>query len=145
MVINQRVITNICLRGTVRKKITEMPYAKQIAVGPGQVVADLRDRQGLGRLAMDPKNANALMALYENHEFEIRAAAIRWFGNNRDIYEQAIHNILVAIGRNVRSYDPESMDATEWVRRCADAEARRLREALGGAGGSRGRRTRRAV
>ena len=128
----------------MRKKITEMPYAKQIAVGPGQVVADLRDRQGLGRLAMDPKNANALMALYESHEFEIRAAAIRWFGNNRDIYEQAIHNILVAIGRNVRSYDPESMDATEWVRRCADAEARRLREVLD-AGKNRGRRTRRPM
>src|SRR6266478_613744 len=144
MVINQRIITNICLRGTVMNKITEMPYAKQIAVGPGQVVADLRDRQGLGRLAMDPKNANALMALYENHEFEIRAAAIRWFDNNRDICEQAIHNILVAIGRNVRSYDPESMDATEWVRRCADAEARRLRQAVDAAG-SRGRRTRRAV
>ncbi len=144
MVINQRVITNICLRGTLRKKITEMPYAKQIAVGPGQVVADLRDKQGLRRLAMDPKNANALMALYENHEFEIRAAAIQWFGNNRDIYEQAIHNILVAIGRNVRSYDPESMDATEWVRRCADAEARRLREVLD-AGNNRGRRTRRPM
>ncbi len=144
MVINQRVITNICLRGTMRKKIPEMPYAKQIAVGPGQVVADLRDRQGLRRLAMDPKNANALMALYENHEFEIRVAAIRWFGNNRDIYEQAIHNILVAIGRNVRSYDPESMDATEWVRRCADAEARRLREVLD-AGNNRGRRTRRPM
>jgi len=144
MVINQRVITNICLRGTVRKKITEMPYAKQIAIGSGQEVADLRDRQGLTRLAMDPKNANVLMALYENHEFEIRAAAVRWFGNNRDIYEQAIHNILVAIGRNVRSYDPESMDATEWVRRCADAEARRLREVLD-AGNNRGRRTRRPM
>jgi hypothetical protein len=144
MVINQRVITNICLRGTVRKKITEIPYAKHISVGPGQVVADLRDRQGLGRLAMDPKNAKALMALYENHEFEIRAAAIRWFGDNRDIYEQAIHNILVVIGRNVRSYDPESMDATEWVRRCADAEARRLREVLD-AGNNRGRRTRRPM
>ena len=144
MVINQRVITNICLRGTLRKKITEMPYAKQIAVGPGQVVADLRDRQGLRRLAMDPKNANALMALYESHECEIRAAAIRWFGNNRDIYEQAIHNILVAIGRNVRTYDPESMDSAEWVRQRADAEAKRLRQAVDAAG-SRGRRTRRAV
>ena len=128
----------------MRKKITEMSYAKQIAVGPGQVVANLRDRQGLRRLAMDPRNANALMDLYENHEFEIRAAAIRWFGNNRDIYEQAIHNILVAIGRNMRSYDPESMDATEWVQRCADAEARRLREVLD-AGNNSGRRTRRPI
>ena len=144
MVISQRVITNIYLRGTVRKKSTEMPYTKQIAVGPGQVVADLRDRQGLRRLAMDPRNANALMALYESHEFEIRAAAIRWLGNNRDIYEQAIHNILVAIGRSARAYDPESTDSTEWVRQCADAEARRLRQAVDAAG-SRVRRARWAV
>ena len=144
MVINQRVITHIRLRGTVVKQITEMPNGKQVAVEPAQVVPDLGDNQGLRRLAMDPKNANALMALYESHEFEIRAAAIRWLGNNRDIYEQAIHNILVAIGRNVRTYDPESMDSTEWVRQCADAEARRLRQAVDAAG-SRGRRTRRAV
>ena|SRR5229473_1368307 len=144
MVINQRVITNIRLRDTVVKQIRKMPYGKRVAVAPGQVVPDLGDKQGLTRLAMDPKNANALMALYENHEFEIRAAAIRWFGNNRDMYEQAVHNILVAIGRNVRTYNPESMDAAEWVRHCADVEARRLREALDAAG-SRDRRTRRAV
>jgi hypothetical protein len=84
------------------------------------------------------------MALYENYEYEIRAAAIGWFGNNRDHYEQAIPNILVAIGRNAGTYDPRCMNATEWVSRMADAEARRLREVLDG-GGSRGRRTKRAV
>src|SRR5260370_39689965 len=106
MVINQRVITNICLRGTLRKKITEMPYAKQIAVGPGQVGADLRDRQGLRRLAMDPKNVKALMALYESHEFEIRAATIGSLGNNRYNHDQGIHHNLVAVSRNVRRCDP---------------------------------------
>jgi DNA-directed RNA polymerase specialized sigma24 family protein len=93
---------------------------------------------------MDSKNANALMALYENHEGEIRAAAIRWFGNNRDRCEQAIHNILIAIGQKTRTYDPQSMNASEWVSRVADAEARRLREALE-AGGCRVRHTRRTM
>src|SRR5713101_7116638 len=100
------------------------------------------DQEPLHRLAADLRDAEALISLYEDHEVEIRAAAGRWFGRNRQVCEQAIHNILVAIGRNVRSYDPESMDATEWVRRCADAEARRLREVLD-AGNNRGRRTRR--
>ncbi len=102
------------------------------------------DQEHLRRLAADPRDAEALISLYEDHEVEIRAAAGRWFGRNRDVCEQAIHNILVAIGRNVRTYDPQSMDAIEWVRQCADAEAKRLREALD-TGGSRGRRTRRAA
>jgi len=131
------------LRGTVRKKITEMPYAKQIAVGPGQVVADLRDRQGLRRLAMDPKNANALMALYESHEFEIRAAAVRHFGKNQ-LAKKAVLNLLVAVVSRAWSYDPQSMNTSEWVSRVADAEARRLREALD-AGNDRGRRARRPI
>jgi len=102
------------------------------------------DQEHLRRLAADPRDAEALISLYEDHEVEIRAAAGRWFGRNREVCEQAIHNILVAIGRNVRSYDPQSMDAIEWVRQCADAEAKRLREALDAHGGRR-RRTRRAV
>ena len=121
-----------------------MLYETPASVATRSVVTDLGDEQNLRRLAMDSKNANALMALYENHEGEIRAAAIRWFGNNRDQYEQAIHNILVTIGRKTRTYDPKSMNAAEWVRLCADSEARRLREALD-TGVSRGRRTRGAM
>jgi len=88
------------------------------------------DQELLRRLADDSRDADALVALYESQRKQIRKTAIRWFGNNRDIYEQAIHNMLVAIGRNAGTYDPQSMDAAEWVRQCADAEARRLSEAL---------------
>ena len=120
-----------------------MGYQSPSGVATGSVGADRGDKHSFRPLAIDPKNANALMALYENYEGEIRAAAIRWFGNNRDRYEQAIHNILVAIGREAATYDPDSMSAAEWVRHCADAEARKLREQLD-AGGNRGRRKRRA-
>jgi DNA-directed RNA polymerase specialized sigma24 family protein len=128
----------------VVKQSSEIRYEAPACIARGAVVTNPGGKQGLKRLAMDPKNANALMALYENHEVEIRAAAIRWFGNNRDLCEQCIHNILVAIGRNAGTYDPQSTDAGEWVRNCADTEARRLREALDAAG-SRGKRARRAI
>ncbi len=88
------------------------------------------DQEHLRRLAADPRDAEALISLYEDHEVEIRAAAGRWFGRDREVCEQAIHNILVGIGRNVRTYDPQSMDAVEWVRQCADAEAKKLHEKL---------------
>jgi hypothetical protein len=101
------------------------------------------DQELLRRLLADPRDAEALMSLYEDHEVEIRAAAGRWFGGNRELCKQCIHNILVAIGRNAGTYDPQSTDAAEWVRNGADTEARRLREALDAAS-SRGRRTRRA-
>ena len=102
------------------------------------------DQEHLRRLAADPRDAEALISLYEDHEVEIRAAAGRWFGRDREVCEQAIHNILVGIGRNVRTYDPQSMDAIEWVRQCADAEAKRLHEKFH-ATGKGGRRPRRAV
>ena len=60
------------------------------------------------------------------HNRPIRA--IRWFEKNRNPCKQAIHNILVVIGRNAGTYDPQAMNATEWVRRSADGETRRLRE-----------------
>lgn len=93
------------------------------------------NKQVLCRLALDPRDAVALMALYEEHEVEIRAATSRWFGSNRSLREGAINNILAAIARQAVSYDPETTDAEEWIRERADAEARRLREALDKAGG----------
>ncbi len=126
------------------KQSSEIRYEAPAGIARGAVVTNAGGKQGLMRLAMDPKNANAPMALYENHEVDIRAAAICWFGNNRDLCEQCIHNILVAIGRNAGTYDPQFTDAAEWVRNCADTEARRLRQGLDEAG-SRGRRTRRAM
>jgi hypothetical protein len=133
MVINQRVITNNSL----------MPGAGRGGrKGPAEKV--LTGAQMLSRLATNPRDAEALISVYEHYEREIREAAISWFGNKRCLYGQAVNNILVAIGRQAGSYDPHSMHAAEWVSRVADAEARRLREALD-AGSSRGQRKRRAT
>ena len=90
----------------------------------------LTDTQMLSRLATNPRDAEALISVYEHYEREIRAAAISCFGNKRGLYQQAVNNILAAISREAGSYDPQSMDAAQWVRNCADTEARRLREAL---------------
>jgi hypothetical protein len=133
MVINQRVITNNSL----------MPGAGRGGrKGPAEKV--LTSAQMLSRLATNPRDAEALISVYEHYEREIREAAISWFGNKRCLYGQAVNNILVAIGRQAGSYDPHFMDAAQWVRNCADTEARRLREALDKAVG-KSLRTRRAM
>ena len=100
------------------------------------------DTEIFPRLAGNPADSESLVALYEKYENELKEAASRYFGRN-EISESAVHNILVALGRQARTYDPQSMNASEWVSQVADAEAKRLRETLD-AGGSRGRRTRRA-
>ncbi len=138
------MVRRLGLEGTVVKRIKEKPYEKAVGLALGSVVSDLGDKQGLRRLAIDPENANALMALYENNEVEIRAVAMRRFGNKGDIIEQAMHNILVAIGRNAATYDPQSEDATKWIAQCAEAEAKRLHERLH-SGGKVSRRPGRAV
>ena len=88
------------------------------------------DQELLRRLADDSIDAEALVALYEIHAKQIKESAIRWFGRDPEVRKKAINSILVSIGRQAGTYDPQSMDATEWIRRVADAEARRLREAL---------------
>ena len=133
MVINQLVITNIRRMLGTRCDGWNGPTGNM-----------LTDTQMLSRLATDPRDAEALISVYEHYEREIRAAAISWIGNKRGLYEQAVNTILVAIGRRAHSYDPQSMDAAQWVRNCADTEARRLREALDAAG-SNSLRTRRAT
>ena len=133
MVINQRVITNNSLMPRTGHGGRKGPAGKV-----------LTNTQMLGRLATYPRDAEALISVYEHYEREIRAAAISWFGNKRGLYQQAVNNILAAIGREAGSYDPQSMDAAQWVRKCADTEARRLRAALDTAG-SKSVRTRRAT
>lgn len=102
------------------------------------------DQELLRRLADDSRDAEALVALYEIHRKQIRKTAIRWFGRNPEICNRAVNSILGSIARRARTFDPRSEDTVEWMGLCADAEARRLREALD-AGCGRGRRTRRAT
>ncbi len=101
-------------------------------------------QEALLRLAANPQDACALVTVYDSYGTDLKASAIRWFGRDAEVRNRAINSILAAIGRQAGSYDPQSMNASEWVSRMADAEARRLREAVD-AGGSRGRRTRRAI
>jgi DNA-directed RNA polymerase specialized sigma24 family protein len=102
-------------------------------MGEGKVHINLRVPNGeqvLSRLAMAPRDVEALIALYEDYEAELRGTAARWFGDDGELCQQAVNSILSAIGRQAPSYDPQSMDPGKWIHECADAEARRLREAL---------------
>ena len=103
----------------------------------------LSTEQALSLLAKEPKDARALVAIYDNHSRRLRRTATRLFGRDPEVAAKVVNSILVAIGRDAATYDPDSMSAAEWVRHCADAEARKLRESLD-AGGSSGRRARRA-
>jgi len=98
-------------------------------------------QEALLRLAANPQDACALVTVYESCGTDVKASAARWFGRDNEVRNRAVNSILAAIGRQAGSYDPQSLGAAEWVSRVADAEARRLREALD-AGSSRGRRSR---
>ena len=96
------------------------------------------------RLATNPQDACALVAVYDSYGNDLKASAVHWFGRDPEVRDKAINSILVAISRQATTYDPQSMNASEWVIQVADAEARRLREALDKAG-SKSLRTRRAM
>ena len=89
----------------------------------------VRAKDALGRLRVNPRDTVAVMALYEACDRELQEVAVRYFGKNQ-LGKKAVLNLLVAVVSRAWSYDPQSMNASEWVSRVADAEARKLREAL---------------
>jgi len=93
------------------------------------------------RLVTNPQDACALVAIYDAFGNHLKASAVRWFGRDAELRSRVVLSILVAIGRQAGTYDPQSVHVAEWVSRVADAEARRLREVLDASG--RGRHTRR--
>jgi len=107
------------------------------------LTSQLPAHEALLRLATNPQDACALVAVYDSYGNDLKASAIRWFGREAEVRNRAINSILAAIGRRAGSYDTESMNASEWVSRVVDAEARRLRKALDAADGQTpyGRRT----
>ena len=100
--------------------------------------------EALLRLAANPLDACALVAVYDASAKQLKASVVRWFGWDVELQRRAVLNILVAVTRQAARYEPESMNASEWISRVADTEARRLREALD-ADGNSGGRTRRAT
>ena len=103
----------------------------------------VRAKDALGRLRANRTDAVAVMALYETCGRELQEVAFRYFAKNQ-LGKKAVLNLLVAVVSRAWSYDPQCMNASEWVSRVADAEARSLREALD-VDGNRGRSTRRAM
>lgn len=87
-------------------------------------------RDALLRLAANSRDACALVTVYDKHGDELKASAVRWFGKDPEVRNKAVNSILVAIARQAGNYDPQSMHAAEWIRECANEEARRLRAAL---------------
>lgn len=118
-----------------------MIYPRQFPSEQNKKIARAKD--ALGRLRANPRDAVAVMAVYETCGPQLQEVAIRYLGKNQ-LGKKAVLNLLVAVVSRASSYDPQSMDASEWVSRVADAEARSLREALD-VDGNRGRRTRRAM
>ena len=102
-----------------------------------------RANGALRRLRVNPRDAVAVMEFYETCGRELQDVAVRYFGKNQ-LGNKAILNLLVAVVSRAWSYDPRSMNASEWLSRVADAGARSLRGALD-ASGSMGRPIRRAM
>ncbi len=91
-------------------------------------------QDALLRLATNPQDACALVAVYEACGNRLKATAVRWFGKDPEVRAKVINTILAAISRQARGYDPQTMEAAQWVRKCADTEARRLLQALDSVG-----------
>ena len=104
-----------------------MIYERQFSSQQSKKIARVKD--ALGRLRANPADAVAVMALYEACDRELQEVAVRYFGKNQ-LGKKAVLNLLVAVVSRAWSYDPQSMNASEWVSRVADAQARKLREAL---------------
>jgi hypothetical protein len=84
--------------------------------------------EALQRLTADPRDARSLIAIYERHRLDFKETTIRWFGRDRELQKRALNQILLAIARQARTYDPRRMDAADWIRECAETEAFRLRK-----------------
>jgi len=118
-----------------------MIYRRQFSLEQKKKIARAKD--AIGRLSANRTDAVAVMALYETCGRELQEVAFRYFAKNQ-LGKKAVLNLLVAVVSRAWSYDPQCMNASEWVSRVADAEARRLHEALG-PDGCRGRHPRRAT
>src|SRR5258708_36522478 len=115
-----------------------MIYQGQFFLEQNKKIAQAKE--ALGRLKANPKDAVAVMAVYEACGRELQEVAVRHFGKNQ-LAKKAVLNLLVAVVSRARTCDLETTPAKKWVVQCADAEAEKLRAAMDGAS-IRGRRTR---
>src|SRR5258708_2948381 len=104
-----------------------MIYQGQFFLEQNKKIAQAKE--ALGRLKANPKDAIAVMALYETCGRELQEVAIRHFGKNQ-LAKKAVLNLLVAVVSRARTCDLQTTWTKEWVVQAAEAEARKLRAAL---------------
>jgi hypothetical protein len=100
-----------------------------------RAIAEIQDSplssaEAVQRLAVDPSDARALIAIYEHHRVDFQEAAMRWFGWNRELRKRALNEILVAVARRAKTFDPVCEVIGDWIRKCADAEAQTVHKAF---------------
>jgi hypothetical protein len=90
------------------------------------------EKEILRRLAVSLDDNGRLIALYENYKRELEAATAHYFGKTQ-LAKKAVLNLLVAVSSRAWTCDLQTIHTKKWLVRCADVEARKLREALGAA------------
>lgn len=88
------------------------------------------DQEALTNLASDPAHRQSLLVLYENHRQTLKRASDLILGLRQEARRRATINLLVGVARRAGEFDPTTMDASDWIRSCANAEARRLRRVI---------------
>jgi hypothetical protein len=108
-----------------------MIHRRQFSPEQDKNIARVKD--ALGWSSASPTDAVAVKACYETCGRTLRDVAVRHFGENQ-LPKKAVLNLLVAVVLRAWSYDPQAINASERVSCEADAEARKLREALDAGG-----------
>jgi hypothetical protein len=111
---------------------------RECGFAPGQMCSEavrslprnLTTDQALLLLAIEPGDAGALVCIYDNHYRQLKRTATRFFGRDPEVLAKVVNSILAAIARQAATYNPQSEDATRWIGRYTEAEARRLRQLL---------------
>lgn len=87
------------------------------------------EKEFLHRYGSDLAENKLLLDLYESYKRELEEVTARYFGNG-ELSKRAVFDVLVAVTVKVKLHDMESTHTVEWIRQCADSEARRLRMVL---------------
>ena len=105
-----------------------MIHQRQFASEQNKTFAMAKD--AFVRLKANPKDAFALMALYEAYGRELQEIAVHHFGKTQ-LARKAFFNLLVAVVSRASTWDLETSPTKKWILECATVEAKKLGAALG--------------
>jgi hypothetical protein len=104
-----------------------MIYHREFSLEQSKSIAG--PNEALGRLQANPKDAIAVMALYETYGRHLQKIAVRYFGKNQ-LAKKAVLNLLAAVVSRAWTCDLQITHEKKWILQCAEAEARKLRASL---------------